>query len=91
LKAFLVHQGSDLSKTHDLVALLAQCVGHEASLNALETDCRKLTSYGVTARYPDDLFEPGEERWPRGRGGGLPSPPENPHTLTDRPLAFSNS
>lgn len=20
-----------------------------------------LTSYGVTARYPDDLFEPGEE------------------------------
>jgi len=25
-----------------------------------KADCRKLTSYGVAARYPDDLFEPGE-------------------------------
>lgn len=30
-------------------------------LRALEPDCRKLTSYGVAARYPDDLFEPSEE------------------------------
>ena len=60
LKAFLVHQGSGLSKTPDLVALLAQCVAHDANLSALETDCRKLTSYGVAARYPDDLFEPCE-------------------------------
>lgn len=29
-------------------------------LATLESDCRKLTSYGVAARYPDDLFEPDE-------------------------------
>lgn len=45
---------------HDLVALLAQCVECDAGLAALESDCRKLTSYGVAARYPDDLFEPSE-------------------------------
>ena len=50
-----------LSKTHDLVALLAQCVAHDPNLSALETNCRKLTSYGVAARYPDNLFEPCEE------------------------------
>ena len=60
LKAFLVYHGRDLSKTHDLVSLLAQCVVCDAGLAALESDCRKLTSYGVAARYPDDLFEPDE-------------------------------
>jgi HEPN domain-containing protein len=60
LKAFLVHCGRDLTKTHDLVALLAHCVECEADLAPLESDCRMLTSYGIAARYPDDLFEPGE-------------------------------
>ncbi|MEW6542893.1 MAG: HEPN domain-containing protein [Nitrospirota bacterium] len=60
LKAFLVFHGRDLSKTHDLVALLAQCVECDAGLAALESDCRKLTAYGMAARYPDDLFDPSE-------------------------------
>lgn len=60
LKAFLVFHGRDLSKTHDLVALLAQCIEHDAGLADLESDCRTLTSYGVVARYPADLFEPTE-------------------------------
>lgn len=60
LKAFLVARGRDLSKTHDLVALLTLCVECDAGLAAFESDCRKLTSYGVAARYPDDLFEAGE-------------------------------
>lgn len=60
LKAFLVFHGGEVSKTHDLVALLARCVECEAGLAGLESDCRTLTSYGVAARYPDDLFEPGE-------------------------------
>jgi len=60
LKAFLVHCGRDLTKTHDLVALLAHCVECESDLAPLESDCRMLTSFGVAARYPDDLFEPGE-------------------------------
>lgn len=60
LKAFLISHGRGLSNTHDLVALLAQCAECDASLAGLESDCRKLTSYGVSARYPDDLFEPDE-------------------------------
>jgi HEPN domain-containing protein len=60
LKAFLAYHGRDLLKTHDLIALLAQCVNIDHTLSDFEADCRKLTSYGVAARYPDDLFEPGE-------------------------------
>jgi HEPN domain-containing protein len=60
LKAFLAHHGRDLLRTHDLIALLAQCVDIDCTLSDLEADCRKLTSYGIAARYPDDLFEPGE-------------------------------
>ena len=60
MKAFLVFRGRDLSKTHDLVALLAQRVECDGSFTGLEVDCRKLTSYGVAARYPNDLFEPSE-------------------------------
>jgi hypothetical protein len=26
----------------------------------LEQDCRKLTYFAVSSRYPDDLFQPGE-------------------------------
>ena len=35
-------------------------VACDGGLAVLESDCRKLTSYGVAARYPDDLFEPEE-------------------------------
>jgi len=61
LKGFLVYHGGDLVKTHDLVALLAPCVTLDPHLATLESDCRALTSFGVAARYPDDLFEPNEE------------------------------
>lgn len=59
-QAFLVYHGCSFSKTHDLIALLAQCVNIDRTLSDLEADCRTLTSYGVAARHPDDLFEPGE-------------------------------
>lgn len=61
LKGFLVYHGRDLLKTHDLVALLAQCVTLDSNLATLESDCRALTSFGVAARYLDDLFEPTEQ------------------------------
>ena len=60
LKAFLAYHGRGILKTHDLVALLSHCVNINRTLSDLEADCRKLTSYGVAARYPDDLFEPSE-------------------------------
>ena len=61
LKAYLVYHGQRPTRTHDLVALLAKCVGVDAQLASLEDDCRRLSYYAVSSRYPADLFEP-EER-----------------------------
>ena len=60
LKGFLVHHGQPLSRTHDLVALLDACAGISPSLASLEQHCRKLNYFAVSSRYPDDLFQPGE-------------------------------
>lgn len=60
LKAFLVYHGQVPPRTHDLVALLTRCVDINAALTDLEKDCRNLTFYAVSARYPDDHYEPGE-------------------------------
>ena len=60
LKALLTERGIVPLRTHDLVALLALCVAHEPGLSDLETDCRALTVYAVSSRYPDDVFEPTE-------------------------------
>lgn len=57
LKGFLVYHGRDLVKTHNLVALLTPCVSIDPHLAPLESDCRALTAFGVSARYPDDLLE----------------------------------
>jgi len=61
LKAFLVWKGHDLVRTHDLVALLAQCAALDQSLASLEDDCRRLTYYAIGSRYPDTLYEPDED------------------------------
>lgn len=61
LKAFLISRGRDVMRTHDLVALLTECVELDPSLASLEQDCRKLTYFAVSARYPDDVYEPGEQ------------------------------
>jgi len=60
LKAFLIAYGRDLMRTHDLIALLAHCVEIDPSLQPLEEDCRQLTYFGVSSRYPDWLYEPDE-------------------------------
>lgn len=60
LKAFLVSRGQLPPRTHDLVALVADCAEADASLAAMEADGRTLTYYSVSARYPDDVFEPTE-------------------------------
>ncbi len=39
LKAFLISRGRDLMRTHDLVALLTECVEMAPSLANLEEDC----------------------------------------------------
>jgi HEPN domain-containing protein len=61
LKALLVFHGQLPPRTHDLVALLAQCTRIHPSLAALEDACRRLTFYAIAVRYPDDLYQPSEE------------------------------
>ena len=61
LKGFLAFHGRELTRTHDLVALLSACVQVTPSLAKLEKDCQRLTHYAVVSRYPDDLYEPDEK------------------------------
>jgi HEPN domain-containing protein len=60
LKAFLAWRGQSVSRTHDLVALLAEAVAAGGPLETLESDCRLLTPYAVMLRYPGAWDEPTE-------------------------------
>ncbi len=60
LKAWLIFHAQTPRRTHDLVALLADCVALEPVLASLESDCRRLTDYAIQSRYPDDLYDVGE-------------------------------
>jgi HEPN domain-containing protein len=55
LKAYLIYQGWELKKTHDLNELLAFCVEYNNSLETLRDDCEILNEYITSARYPGDL------------------------------------
>jgi HEPN domain-containing protein len=61
LKAFLIAQDLIPPRSHDLVALLAICTESEPALAALEADCRQLTYFGTTSRYPNEAYEPDEK------------------------------
>jgi len=61
LKAFLVSHGHQPRKTHDLVALLQECVRDDPTLSELTDDCEALNAFSIAVRYPDDLLEPGED------------------------------
>lgn len=56
LKAFLVLHGAIPARTHDLTALLAECLRFDASLAGLQAECDTLSTYAVAARYPDDVL-----------------------------------
>ena len=52
LKAILVHDGINPPRTHDLIALLADCVLVRPELQSLQQDCSLLNVYSVASRYP---------------------------------------
>lgn len=60
LKAFLVFHGQEPPRTHNRVALLVDCSTVDASLTMLEAECRNLTYFAVSARYPGEIAEPTE-------------------------------
>jgi HEPN domain-containing protein len=56
LKAYLIYNGVDIQKTHDIIALLGQCSNFDpvfASIDPLD-----INSYAVQGRYPDTNLMP---------------------------------
>jgi len=57
LKMYLVSQGNEPSKTHNISMLVEQCAQYDPAFRKLER-LVFLTSYAVTLRYPDDFYIP---------------------------------
>lgn len=55
LKGYLIGQGWLLRRTHDIVALLAECTEYDDVFNELVADGVVLNEYIISGRYPDDL------------------------------------
>lgn len=55
LKAFLLWNGWELKKTHDLSELLDLCLEYNDSFEYLFPECELLNGYITEGRYPGDL------------------------------------
>jgi HEPN domain-containing protein len=55
LKGYLIAQGWELTKTHDLVALLTRCTDYAERFEALREGGAVLNEYIVAGRYPGDV------------------------------------
>lgn len=63
-KAVLLHHGTPLPRTHDIVLLTD--LTQEAGAGPVPIDAfatQRLTEYAVLSRYPSDLGEVGEAEW----------------------------
>ena len=58
LKAYLVYQGAIFPKTHNLNALLEQCLPFNSSFDDLRDVTETLTPYATEFRYPTGVMEP---------------------------------
>ena len=59
LKAYLIFREMDIKKSHDLAAILKDCIAADASFTVLlEKKIQMLTPYGTVVRYPDDFYMP---------------------------------
>ena len=55
MKGYLIAQGWDLGKTHDLVVLLTRCADYAAGFAELREGGAALNEYVVAGRYPGDV------------------------------------
>ncbi len=59
LKAFLVHKGREISRTHNLPLLLQECIELDSEFEVLKAEnIDELTAYAVDMRYPGDFYMP---------------------------------
>lgn len=59
LKAFLIANGVDIKKTHNIEFLLAECEEFDPDFRLI--DPKDLNDYGVDIRYPGDIYSPSIE------------------------------
>ena len=58
LKAFLIVNGIDIKRTHNIEFLLSECSDIDKDFEGI--DPRDLSDFGVDARYPGDMYIPDE-------------------------------
>lgn len=58
LKSFLIANGVDIKKTHNIEFLLSECADIDKIFT--EIDPKELSEFGVDARYPGDMYVPDE-------------------------------
>jgi HEPN domain-containing protein len=59
LKAYLIYNGFDIQKTHDIIALLGQCSNFDPIFATI--DSMDINAYAVRGRYPDTNLMPSKE------------------------------
>ncbi|MFW6275944.1 MAG: HEPN domain-containing protein [bacterium] len=58
LKVFLIANGIDIKKTHNIEFLLSECSDIDLAFQSI--DPKELSDFGVDARYPGDMYIPDE-------------------------------
>jgi len=59
LKAFLIANGVEIRKTHNIEFLLAECEEFDSDFSTI--DPKDLNDFGVDVRYPGDVYSPSIE------------------------------
>lgn len=59
LKAFLIANGVENKKTHNIEYLLSECADFDKDF--AEIDPKELSDFGVDVRYPGDMFVPDQD------------------------------
>ncbi len=59
LKAYLISNGKEIKKTHNIEFLLSECEDFDSEF--AEIDPKNVSDFGVEIRYPGDLYSPSEK------------------------------
>jgi len=59
LKAFLIVNGVEIKKTHNIEYLLSECADIDSEF--ADINPKELSEFGVDARYPGDMYIPNKE------------------------------
>lgn len=59
LKAFLIANGIDIKRTHNIEFLLSECTDIDNDFSNI--DPKELSEFGVDVRYPGDMYIPDEK------------------------------